>query len=357
MILSGTLTVDPSQLTNIERKKPTKVFGKLLYKLTLGTISEKEEVETFTAISILQEINRVFVAMGITNIVRIAKDGIDFYLDMEGKEDDLKEAMDNFSLDMNNIESELFKQLILVLEHDEEGLKYLIEIKINRTHAVGNFPIEISIDGLMAKFSTGNGDPKSAINEIFSNQKSYDSFVEEQKAQFNRFLDKLNMELRKFIKVDEINVDSKVQIIRPNKKITGTKEIQHNQTGRPAYYGYYGYDDYWLYSWYWAESMHMHNIHCHDVMIVDPAGEAVLNVGEQGFMAGEEAALNPDADFSVPEGDDIEAIGGNEFIEESEIDTSSSSDGDSWFGDSSSGDVGSGGSDASCSSCSSCGGD
>ncbi|KAA3615692.1 MAG: hypothetical protein D8M58_15980 [Calditrichaeota bacterium] len=356
MILSGTMTIDPSQLTNIEAKKPTKVFGKLLYKLTLGTLSEKEEVESFTAISILQEINRVFVSMGINNIVRISKDGIDFYLDTEGKKDDLKEAMDNFSLDMNNIESELFNQLILVLEHEEEEIKYLIEIKINRTHAVADFPIEIAIDGLMAKFNSKNEDPKSALNEVFKNQQSYDSFVEGQKASFNRFIDKLDMETRKFIKVDQINVTSKPSIIRPNQKIKNVKEIQHNHDGRPVHYGYYGYDDYYLYSWYWAESMHMHNIHCHDVMIVDAAGDAVLDVGEEGFMAGEEAALNPDEDFSVPEGEDVEVIGGNEFIDESEVDTSSSSDGDSWFGDSSGGDFDSG-SDASCSSCSSCGGD
>jgi len=356
MILSGTMTVDPNQLTKIETKKPTKVFGKLLYKLTLGTISEKEEVETFTAISILQEINRVFVSMGINNIVRIAKDGIDFYLDTEGKEDDLKEAIDNFSLDMNNIESELFNQLILVLEHEEDELKYLIEIKINRTHDVGAFPIEISIDGLMAKFKSGLDQPKDQLKKIFANQQSYDSFVEAQKAHFNRFLDKLDMELRKFIKVDQVNVNSQARIVRPGKKISGANEIQHNRDGRPVHYGYYGYDDFFLYSWFWAESMHMHNLHVHDVMIVDPAGDAVLEVGEQGFMAGEEAALNPDEDFSVPEGDDVEAVGGNEFIEESEIDTSSSDGGDSWFGDSSGGDFDSGG-DASCSSCSSCGGD
>ncbi len=350
MILSGTMTVDPSQLTNIEAKKPTKVFGKLLYKLTLGALSEKEEVETFTAISILQEINRVFVSVGISNIVRIAKDGLDFYLDTEGKKDDLKEAMDNFSLEIGSIESELFNQLILVLEHEEDDLKYLIEIKINRTHDVGDFPIEISVDGLMARYNSGAGDPKVKMNKLFSDQKTYDSFVEGQKATFNRFIDKLDMELRKFIKIDEINVTSKPQIIRPDKKISGTKEIKHNTAGRPVHYGYYGYDDYYLYSWYWAESMHMHNIHCHDVMIVDPAGDAVLDVGEEGFMAGEEAALNPDEEFSVPEGDDIEAIGGNEFIEESEIETISSSDGDSWFGDSSGSDF-DGGSDASCSSC------
>ena len=93
MYFHGTLAIDPSQMTNIELVKPTKAFGKMCYYMTLGLASEKEERETFTAVSILQEFNRAFSSLGITNILRLAKNDVDYYLDEVGREDDLKEAM------------------------------------------------------------------------------------------------------------------------------------------------------------------------------------------------------------------------------------------------------------------------
>ena len=70
MFYKAIITIDPSQLTRIERVKPQKAFKRMLYILTSGSIADKEEQETFTAISILQQINAVFSSKGINNIVR-----------------------------------------------------------------------------------------------------------------------------------------------------------------------------------------------------------------------------------------------------------------------------------------------
>ena len=77
MYLSGKLNINPAQLTEIEKIKPHKAFKKILYFITGGSIADKRELETFTAISILQQLNMVFRSMGITNIVRISQDDID----------------------------------------------------------------------------------------------------------------------------------------------------------------------------------------------------------------------------------------------------------------------------------------
>ena len=45
MYLENLITIDPSQLTKIEKIKPTKAFKKLLFSLTNGIISNKEERE------------------------------------------------------------------------------------------------------------------------------------------------------------------------------------------------------------------------------------------------------------------------------------------------------------------------
>ena len=64
MYLENLITVDPSELTKIEKVKPTKAFKKLLYSLTNGIISDKEERETFNAIAILQQINATLRNLG-----------------------------------------------------------------------------------------------------------------------------------------------------------------------------------------------------------------------------------------------------------------------------------------------------
>ncbi|MGB0430643.1 MAG: hypothetical protein ACPGLV_09230, partial [Bacteroidia bacterium] len=69
MYLEGKITIDPAQLTKIEKIKPQKAFKKMLFFLTSGAISDKEEHETFQAVSILQQLNMCFRNQGINNII------------------------------------------------------------------------------------------------------------------------------------------------------------------------------------------------------------------------------------------------------------------------------------------------
>ena len=152
MLLTAKLTIDPSEVTKIVKVKPTKVFGKILYRMTLGVISAKEEQETFGALSILQSINRALMNCGVNNIIRLAHDDKDFYLDLEGKKDDLKLAMDKYAENMDQPMDCFYKNLLLICEHEDNEFKYLIEISINKNHSVGDYPIEISISGAMKQF-------------------------------------------------------------------------------------------------------------------------------------------------------------------------------------------------------------
>ena len=96
MYFQGKLTIDPSQLTKIERVKPRKAFKRILHYLTLGGVTEEQEVETFTAISILNQLFVVFINNNIHNIVRLSHDDRDFYLDEKGLTHDLKAALDYY---------------------------------------------------------------------------------------------------------------------------------------------------------------------------------------------------------------------------------------------------------------------
>ena len=45
MYFTGTLSIDPSQITEVQRVKPTRAFGKLFYYLSAGRSGDEREVE------------------------------------------------------------------------------------------------------------------------------------------------------------------------------------------------------------------------------------------------------------------------------------------------------------------------
>lgn len=184
MYFHGTLSIDPSLMTDIDLVKPTKAFGKMLYYMKLGLASDQEERETFTSVSILQQFSRAFLSIGITNVLRLSKDDVDYYLDQEGRQDDLKEAMAGFeqSASSNWLEStgqRAFDTLRLVFEHEDEDLKYLIEIKIQRVHKVDEHPIQITVNGLMRDLRVHSDksdlDVRNLLNPHFDSQDAYES--------------------------------------------------------------------------------------------------------------------------------------------------------------------------------------
>jgi len=382
--LQGILTVDPAQLTHIDRVQPTKGFAKMAYFLTAGTLAEKEERETFCAITILQKINKIMRSVGVNNIVKLATDRVVFYEDTEGREDDLQDAFDAFKERSSSEDVTHFNELQLVLEHHLDEMACLIDIRILRTHAVGKHPITITLNGMPNELTAAGGDEqvRARLSGIFSSQGSYDEYVGKYQAQLQQFLDAIETNFHDHMRVDDVGRQTRVKIIRPKQRINReTYRQNRNNTkdsGRhdgwhdyddPAYHGYHGFDDFFFYSWLWSDYMHDQNIHCHDCDIVDERGEEVLEVGEAGFVAGvENDTLNADEPFSIPAADDVTVCAGHDYSDA--IDTTrvvvvdaEVASGGGWLSDfadsvsdSFSGGDDSGGSSCS-SSCGSCGGD
>mgnify|MGYP006081302847 CR=1 FL=1 len=86
MYYSGNLSINPTQASEIEIVKPTKAFSRIFNILTVGSLNKKQERQTFTAISILQQFNTVFRNLKITNIIRLSYNDLPFYEDKEGVE-------------------------------------------------------------------------------------------------------------------------------------------------------------------------------------------------------------------------------------------------------------------------------
>ena len=317
MYYKAQVELNPSEITLIERVKPSHVFGKMLHFLTAGLSSPEEEQQTFTAITILQQLNRALRDAGVTNIVRLSKDQIDFYFDEEGKKNDLKAAVETFQYEVDHIEAEVFEDLKLVVEHETELLKLLIEIDVRRRHKVGAAPVTMVINGCMNDFRAKSGESvesfRSRIDGCFSDQESYDATLAKHRTAFDAFTNSLEQSLRKFIRVDELNIKKQNHMIRPRKKVKSRSDVIVNtpshRTAGPVYSRYHGWDDAFFYAWLWSDLCYGHNVHTSNFMLVNDTGETILDVGEEGFDAGEVETLNPDADFEVPDGDDIEAVG------------------------------------------------
>lgn len=313
------MTIDPSQLTKIDHVKPTKGFGRIAYYMTGGLLKKEEEHETFCALSILQQINLVMRSVGIENVVRLATDNIVFYEDTEGKQGDLKLALDQFAEKVDPNRIQLFETLNLVLEHDLDDLACMLDIRIKRKHAVGEFPITVTVVGVPRGSSTTEKSAEEARRElepVFSSQQNYDYFVARQRQNFDAFVENIKKAFNAKMKLDDVQTKSGLNIIRPNTRVTSKDDIRKpsgDDDCDPVFHNHHDSDDTFFLMWIWAELCHDHDIHCADCSIVDSTGQEVLEVGPEGFQAGEGSAMNVEEPFCIPDGTDIQVKANNDF--------------------------------------------
>lgn len=386
MYFTGTLSIDPAEITEIHKVKPTKAFGKLFYYLSAGLAGTKKEVETFTAVSVLQQLNMAMRAVGIDDVIRLAQDGKDVYLDTKGRRDDLEDAVQAF-VDQAPAPGEQgppFSILQLVLEHDDERFKYLLDLRVRREHKVGEDPICIRVNGVVKQFRAEPGADADAIKQrlapTFADQAAYDTFVGQHRTHFDAFLGVLEQALGEAIHCDSIHRDTHSNIIRPKGKKKSTKEVDYHQDPdvEPLHGGYPGFDDFFFYTWVWSELSHDHGMELTNVSVVDEHGHSMFDVGSEPVHAGASAAFDPEASFEAPVGGEVSYHGGHaydgELSDAALLDSSSGgdgtgsgSDGGGWLDSLFSGDgsswLDSGGSScasscgSSCGGCGGCGGD
>ena len=343
MYLQGTITIDPSELTHLDDVKPTKGFAKLAYLLTGGLVSSKAERETFCAVTILQQVNIVMRSLDVDNVVRLAKDDISFYEDTGGQEGDLKQALDEFAARAKPDDLHSFNALNLILEHHVDNLALLLDIRISRTHPVGEHPITITVNGMPNELGVdGNEEQvRQRMDAVFASQQSYDDFVARHRESFDKFLDNIEAAFHKHMKVDKVNATSSTKIVRPKQRVDSRANVPQTTCAYwdcdPVYHGYYGFSDAFFYAWLWSDHCHVNDIRCNECMIVDGNGADVLAVGAQGFQAGEADTLNVDEPFALPEGGDVEVFGGHEFAAEvvstsvSSVDTTGGAESGGWL--------------------------
>lgn len=372
MYLSATMTIDPSHLTQL-RRKPTKGFRRFAELLTGNLLSKREEHETFTALSIMQEINVCLRSVGVTDVVKFTRDDQVLYEDQGSSEAmDMSAAMDALARGRST-QGESFSSLSLLLEHLLATIAVIIEIKVNRVHEIGVYPIQISVNGLDAELQSADS-PKTLndrLDDVFATQQSYDAYTESKKSEFEAFIEQLEQAFRSRMQVDNLHRRTFTNVVRPGltpaSKTSGADaDFDSTSAHAPMLQRYHSGSDSLMYLWMWSSFMHSNNTYCHDTTIVNESGVPAFSVGDEGFHAGESAALNPEAPFEAPDCpiEAVESVDGevNESTNFGILDTGDTTQ-SSWFdsfafsGDSS-GDIGgdAGGGDGGGDGGSGCGG-
>ena len=306
MYQSATITIDPRGVSQL-RRKPTKGFRRFAELLSCNLLSTKEEHETFTALSILQEMNIVLRSIGVTDVVKFSRDGQVLYEDVEST------SKDDMSLAIKSVNSPgsggvpVFNQLSLLLEHHLATLALIIEIKVFRVHDVGVYPIQVSVNGLDAQMQSGDlGSLNAQLDSVFASQQSYDSYAEAKKTEFAEFVDQLESAFRSRMQIDNLHRRVYTNVVRPGLTPSSNERSASDATASkagsaPMLSRYDNTSDSLMYLWMWSSFMHSNNIYCHDTTIVNETGTPAFSVGDSGFNAGETSTLDPEAPFEAPD--------------------------------------------------------
>lgn len=294
MYMSGSLTIDPSKLSHI-RRKPTKGFRRIAEILTIGLIAEHEVHQTFSALSILQQVNSVLRSLGITDVVRFTKDDEVVYEDPDSNDtDDMRLVLDRIAKDSRSLSSTIFSRMSLLVEHHLPEITLVIEVRIQRTHAIGQYPIQIIVNGLASSFSEEEaGTATEKMNQSFEDQLGYNAFTDHFREQFDDFLQELEDAVGRHMQVDKVHRSSEAKILRPSQPSDGTTrnttaafsaggDSAPSQHSDPVFQRYDSTSDAFAYCWMWSTFMNLHDIQPQDVTIVDERGGEVGVVDSEG---------------------------------------------------------------------------
>jgi hypothetical protein len=340
MYFRGKLTVDPHQLTKIRIVKPESSFRQIFFHLTGGRMGDKNEVETFKALSLIQQLYSTFSNIGIDNIIRLNHNDLEIYYDDKGKKDDFKMAVDKYSIEIDDSMSSYFNTLWMVLEYEDQQFKYLIEVSVNRSHLVNAYPIEIIVSGLLKEFDERayktQTELKQKMSQLFQSQHDYDQFINSKKEFFNGFLSSIGFELKKHMRIDDIKTISRARmVIHRDKQKVPEESVNPEYGGAP--YGYFGFGDLLLYSFLWSNLCFDHHIHVSGTEMISESGNVIGDIGETGIDAVEGSVFDSNADIEevgsssgfllTEEAVDIQDIPSGEGVAESisEVDSGS------WF--------------------------
>lgn len=249
--------------------------------------------------------------------------------------------MKDFKINTDSFDATLFNELELMLEHDDNQLRYLIEIDVKRVHQLNEQPINIHISAVVKSLEAKSGETEEALSlrltGLFRDKKDIDAFTARNRALFEKFTADLSQTFTKAIRCEDYKMDNKVQLLRMKE---GRKGFDDDRSRAPlAHRGYPGWDNYAMYSFCWMGMMCTFGAMASNVEVINGDGEVLQDVNVEV-----EAQMGGLYDMSI-EDDEFNPLSSNSFTSGAGVGDGDSSN-SSWLG----------GGDDGGSSCGGCGG-
>ena len=118
------------------------------FKELFGKKRSRVIEESFSAPDILNRLNSSFKSSGITNLVRITHDDVDFFMDTESRTDDMQDTIERFKRTLKSSFERFYEEIAVVLETSQYEIDFVIELQLLRVHQIGEYPIQINFSGI-----------------------------------------------------------------------------------------------------------------------------------------------------------------------------------------------------------------
>lgn len=321
MYFRAKIDVDPRSVVHREYAPPTDVFGKLLHYLTAKRTGEELEVESFTRVSILQQLLGALQSVGVRDVIRLAVDGVDLYYDSSRTRDDLEAAVGGYIERKQALPpGSVFETLRLVVEHLAEGVRYVIEVRVQRTHAPGEDPISLRINAVVAELGLGFqetvGQLRDRLAPVFETSAGYAAYVEDKRTAFGAFVRGLENSVCAAMAVDSVQRVDQVCLLRPFGALQRLADLpsgRGNVDSDPLFFGYPGIDRAFAYAWLWAEACHRGALQVSRCRVVDERGRPVADIGSTAVDAANHPLFVLGAALPEELGEDITRFEGHTY--------------------------------------------
>lgn len=331
MYLTSQIYFSAQKGAEIELKKPSKVFAKLLR--LIAPAQAKDMQLNQTVIATLQSLNSALLQIGIDNVIRLSIDSKDIYVDDAQEDDDLPKAMEALAKSTFANPYNEYNKIELSLEHEDENFKYIITIDVNKNFRSDQKPFKTSINAYFKDLAISAAKIEEKVTELSQDQNNFNQYVESKISHFETFLERVKGSMAKEFqtepKIDPVKKWVNSHVPSNTKKIKFDKRHQYSDN----YNDYYGMEGDLLYTYMWFNLFEGSSVEHNDFYSLDYNTGSTYHHEASSF----ETFDSSSSTLYDPTG--------------TVADSTSSSGG---FWDSFSFDSDSSGSDASCSSCSSC---
>jgi hypothetical protein len=172
---------------------------------------------TLEAATIVEASRKALARLNTTNAIALIIDNQVLYEDREGRQDDLIDLMHAFH-ENKAVFGTSFKLLRLVVEHEEAGLHFVIEVMARSEHHVDETAARVVIGARISDFEPRDGESAEAFRARVEPLLKTPAVAEAHRVQFESFVSRLADALRGSLADAQITVrEAEAQVEKPSR--------------------------------------------------------------------------------------------------------------------------------------------